>query len=242
MTRWRLIVIPATIVLSIGSLFIPWGKSKEETVKPQTNMATLILVPATQTPNSSASVQETEQQQETADETNQKELLREKEELHSEEPQKGLPEEATTSNETTPVTPGVPAPPSVKTKPVVRKEQPSATASSSTASSLPIQSPSPTYVEMDSTITAPKFDLSALSRKIVYPPVAKRKRIEGEVMLKLYVSADGLVERVESLSVDDYGFADAARNAFLNLQGKPAEKNGKPIAVILRYPIHFSLR
>jgi TonB family protein len=98
------------------------------------------------------------------------------------------------------------------------------------------------YKEMDSDTIAPKFNTGELSKRIVYPPTAKRQRITGEALLLLYISANGHVDEAEIVEDSGYGFGMAARDAFLGLEGIPAMRNGVPIAVKIRYPIHFSLR
>lgn len=98
------------------------------------------------------------------------------------------------------------------------------------------------YAEMDGDTTAPTFNTKELSKRIVYPPAAKRQRITGDVLLVLYISDTGMVDRVDILEDPGYGFGEAAKVAFLGLWGKPALKGGMPIAVKIRYPIRFSLR
>lgn len=98
------------------------------------------------------------------------------------------------------------------------------------------------YAEMDGDTTAPTFNTKELSKRIVYPPAAKRQRITGDVLLVLYISDTGMVDRVDILEDPGYGFGEAAKVAFLGLKGEPAMRNGKPIAVMIRYPIRFSLR
>jgi protein TonB len=98
------------------------------------------------------------------------------------------------------------------------------------------------YAEMDGNTIAPKFNTRELTKRIIYPPAAKRQRITGDVLLVLYISDTGMVDRVDILEDPGYGFGEAAKVAFLGLKGEPAMRNGKPIAVMIRYPIRFSLR
>lgn len=97
------------------------------------------------------------------------------------------------------------------------------------------------YSEMDSNTIAPSFNTREIAKRIVYPPLAKRQRIQGDVMLLLYISSQGHVDQVDILSESGYGFGEAARNAFLGFECQPATRAGIPIAVKIRYPIRFSL-
>lgn len=98
------------------------------------------------------------------------------------------------------------------------------------------------YIDVESTTVAPQFPLEQLRRRIVYPPVARRQGQEGTVLLELWISAEGTIERIEVLEDPGYGMAQAAKNAFAGLSCTPGVVNGRNVAVRMRYPIRFSLR
>ncbi|MBK5247298.1 MAG: energy transducer TonB, partial [Peptostreptococcaceae bacterium] len=97
------------------------------------------------------------------------------------------------------------------------------------------------YYEATSTDQSPSFDRTVLASRIKYPELAKRQGIEGRVMLRLFLSSSGRVERIEVEEDPGYGLAQAAVKAFTGLQGKPAIFEGKAVPVTLRYPVRFSL-
>lgn len=97
------------------------------------------------------------------------------------------------------------------------------------------------YHSLDEVTTAPGFDRALLASRIVYPDLAKRQGKEGLVMLRLFISSYGQVERVIVEQDPGYGFAEAAVRAFRGLTGKPAMKQGEAVAVTLLYPVRFTL-
>jgi protein TonB len=98
------------------------------------------------------------------------------------------------------------------------------------------------YYEATGVDQGPSFNRTALASRIRYPSLAKRQGIEGLVMLRLFISASGKVERIEVEEDPGYGLAEAAVKAFTGLQGEPARLRGKAVPVTLRYPVRFSLQ
>lgn len=97
------------------------------------------------------------------------------------------------------------------------------------------------YYPIESVTEAPVFDRKQLALRIVYPPLAKRQGKEGLVMLRLFLSDTGFVERILIEEDPGYGLAQAAVSAFTGFQAQPAMKNGTAVPVTLRYPVRFSL-
>lgn len=98
------------------------------------------------------------------------------------------------------------------------------------------------YYEATGVDRGPSFNRTALASRIRYPSLAKRQGIEGLVLLRLFISASGKVERIEVEEDPGYGLAQAAVKAFTGLQGEPALLRGKAVPVTLRYPVRFSLQ
>ena len=98
------------------------------------------------------------------------------------------------------------------------------------------------YYEATSMDQGPVFDRTDLASRIKYPALAKRQGIEGLVLLRLFISSLGRVERIEVEEDPGYGLAQAAVRAFTGLQGKPAILEGKAVPVMLRYPVRFTLK
>ena len=76
--------------------------------------------------------------------------------------------------------------------------------------------------------------------KPVHPEEAIRDSLEGKVFLKFIVNVDGSVSDVRVLKGPEI-FRQAAIDAALQFQFKPAEHNGKPVAVWMTQPISFRL-
>lgn len=98
------------------------------------------------------------------------------------------------------------------------------------------------YIDAESTTIAPQFPLEQLRRRIVYPTTARRLGKEGVVLLELWISATGSIDRMTVLEDPGYGMAQAAITAFTGLAGTPGSLNGKNVAVRMRYPIRFALQ
>ena len=98
------------------------------------------------------------------------------------------------------------------------------------------------YYEATGVDRGPSFNRADLASRIRYPSLAKRQGIEGLVMLRLFISDSGKVERIEVEEDPGYGLAEAAVKAFTDLQGEPALLEGKAVPVTLRYPVRFSLQ
>ncbi len=98
------------------------------------------------------------------------------------------------------------------------------------------------YYETASVDQGPSFDRTTLASRIKYPSLAKRQGIEGLVVLRLFISSSGKVERIEVEEDPGYGLAEAAVRAFAGLQGEPAVLGGMDVPVTLRYPVRFTLK
>ncbi len=117
-----------------------------------------------------------------------------------------------------------------------------ASVAASAVSLAPLPSLVDGYYEATGIDQGPSFNRTALASRIRYPELAKRQGIEGLVMLRLFISSSGKVERIEVEEDPGYGLAEAAVKAFTGLQGEPALLGGKAVAVTLRYPVRFSLK
>jgi protein TonB len=100
------------------------------------------------------------------------------------------------------------------------------------------------YLSMGSISVPPAFSEQDIRRNLVYPSIARRSGIEGLVYLELFIDSRGQVQRINVLRENplNRGFGEAAAAAFRGLSCKPAEANGRPVAVRYRYPVRFRLR
>jgi protein TonB len=80
------------------------------------------------------------------------------------------------------------------------------------------------------------------NRGPAYPAGARLRREQGTVLLRLYIGADGAVERVATLrssgvpALDEAAAAALARWRFL-----PAQSGGQPVASTRDQPVSFVL-
>lgn len=90
-------------------------------------------------------------------------------------------------------------------------------------------------------LKAPKFreDLSPAAR---YPASARRKGLEGTVVLLLGIAADGTVARVELMESSGHEELDrAAEEAARLWRFEPARRDGEALAHDVRVPVEFRL-
>ncbi|MCA9122940.1 MAG: energy transducer TonB [Planctomycetaceae bacterium] len=88
--------------------------------------------------------------------------------------------------------------------------------------------------------TAPSFTSSPPP---TYPAVAIQNRWEGTVLLRVQISASGMVDEVEVAKSSGYPVLDgAAVNAVRRWSGSPATSNGRDVATIELLPVRFTLR
>lgn len=87
--------------------------------------------------------------------------------------------------------------------------------------------------------TPPNF---SVTRAPKYPPQAHALGHEGEVVLRLYVSAKGVVERVEVAESTGYAELDqAAVTAVSSWRGRPAFQGGRAVATTEKLRIRFRI-
>ena len=100
------------------------------------------------------------------------------------------------------------------------------------------------YLQQHLITQIPVFPENEIRRNTVHPPIAQRSNIEGTVYLALFIDREGNIRDIRVLRENppDYGFGEAAVNAFRGVRAKPAEANGVPVAVQYRYNISFTLR
>jgi len=100
------------------------------------------------------------------------------------------------------------------------------------------------YLPMHQITVLPVLPEDQIIRATIYPPIAQRSNIEGEVILELFIDRQGNVRDVRILRENPpgRGFGQAAVNALKGIRGKPAEANGEVVAVRYRYNFRFTLK
>ena len=78
--------------------------------------------------------------------------------------------------------------------------------------------------------------------RIPYPPEAKAKKIEGKVVLELLIDAFGQVRDAKLVSGPGFGLNEAALAAIRQFKFRPAEVEGKAVAVRIPFTYNFLLK
>jgi len=91
---------------------------------------------------------------------------------------------------------------------------------------------------------APEFQLGSANNPIPrYPRRARQQGLEGRVVIRLTVAADGTPARISILQSSGYAILDrAAVRTFRDWRFRPATRAGIPVASSLDVPISFRLR
>ncbi|MCK9985347.1 MAG: periplasmic protein TonB [Azoarcus sp.] len=92
-------------------------------------------------------------------------------------------------------------------------------------------------------VIAARFDAAYLNNPApAYPPLSRRMREEGKVMLRVQVTAEGLPAQVDLAESSGYARLDtAAREAVQRWRFVPAKQGGQPVAAAVIVPIVFKL-
>ncbi len=75
-----------------------------------------------------------------------------------------------------------------------------------------------------------------------YPEIARRARLEGQVILAAVISASGKVVEVTVVRSSNPLFDEAAIEAVEQWEYEPARQRGRPVAVFFTIDVRFSLR
>lgn len=126
-----------------------------------------------------------------------------------------------------------------------------ATAGSSAAAAAAAAAPAPAAATSGSGPNAPapaRVELPSASAdyldnpKPAYPPLSRRLREEGKVVLRVLIEADGSAAKAEIRSSSGYERLDqAALQTVLKWRYLPARRNGVPEAMWFNVPINFVL-
>ncbi|NMG36238.1 TonB family protein [Azoarcus sp. TTM-91] len=155
-------------------------------------------------------------------------------------------------------TPPKPVPPKVepkpRPKPVAREPEPTTTSESAISAEkheptppappqAPPAPPAPPAPTPPAPVTAARFDADYLNNPAPsYPPLSRRMREEGRVMLRVLVSPEGLPAKIElSKSSGSERLDNAARDAVTRWRFVAAKQGDQPIEAWVLVPIVFNL-
>lgn len=95
--------------------------------------------------------------------------------------------------------------------------------------------------------TLPEAAVSVPARLVAsvagsYPAEARAKEVEANVSLEIVVDTQGAVIEARPLSRTGFGFDEAAAAAIRRYRFSPAQNNGRPVRVRMRWSVEFRLR
>ena len=93
----------------------------------------------------------------------------------------------------------------------------------------------------DTSRIEPTLDLQQLARRVSYPEAARRRNIEGTVVVGALVGVDGRVSRFRIEKSDNELLDEAAIDAVLATTFMPGTVNGTPAELWVSVPIKFQL-
>ncbi|MCL2092762.1 MAG: energy transducer TonB [Treponema sp.] len=99
------------------------------------------------------------------------------------------------------------------------------------------------YLPMHMITLSPVLPHDQIIRATVYPRLARESRREGLVIMELFIDPQGLIRDIQVLreNPEGWGFAEAALQALRGIRAQPAQSEGVPVAVRLRYNFNFQL-
>lgn len=90
-------------------------------------------------------------------------------------------------------------------------------------------------------VSDPPTEITPIQKLVVYPEVARRSGLEGDVQADILIGKDGHVKKVHILKSDYDIFKQAATDALMKATFTPARQNGTPLDVWTTEVIHFRL-
>jgi len=94
-----------------------------------------------------------------------------------------------------------------------------------------------TGVEQD-----PSFSMDALRAAVRYPEVAVRMHIEGKVIVKAYINADGSIREAHVATSDNALLNNAALQGVRQIRYEPAKQNSRATGCWIYIPVSFELK
>jgi protein TonB len=87
------------------------------------------------------------------------------------------------------------------------------------------------------------YEADFINKNIVYPKAAKRRKIEGTVVISLIISSEGTVSELNVLSELPKGCTEEAIRVvkLMNDKWKPGKLNGVPVTSVKIIKVKFSL-
>ncbi len=97
------------------------------------------------------------------------------------------------------------------------------------------------YVLVADKMPEPVGGVGSITKKLVYPPMAKDSRIEGKVYMMIYINESGNVDDVKIVKGIGAGCDEAAIKAIKETKFSPAMNGNTPVKAKLSFAITFKL-
>ena len=81
-----------------------------------------------------------------------------------------------------------------------------------------------------------------LKSEPIYPPLAKRKEIEGRVIVEVYFDKQGIVRNIDVLKDPGFGFVEAVKKYLLKTRFYPAYIDDDPVPAKVRRVFSFTVK
>jgi TonB family protein len=90
--------------------------------------------------------------------------------------------------------------------------------------------------------TMPSVNLEELQKKLIYPKIAIRAKIEGRVIVLVYINDKGEPLQPKIIGSTNMILEEASIDVIKKTKFKPATQFNKPIGAFLEVPIEFKLK
>ena len=97
------------------------------------------------------------------------------------------------------------------------------------------------YVAASQVNELPSVESRPESLRPFYPEAARQRGIEGDVVLRLLIDADGSLARVDVIREPGGGLGAAGARAIRQFRFRGGKANGQPVATTITYVLHFVL-
>jgi len=87
----------------------------------------------------------------------------------------------------------------------------------------------------------PSVECEPRSLRAFYPDAARKRGIEGDVVLRLLIDGDGSLAKVEVMSDPGAGLGAAGERAIHQCRVRGGRAGGQPVATTITYTLHFIL-
>jgi len=97
------------------------------------------------------------------------------------------------------------------------------------------------YVAASQVNELPSVEGRPESLRPFYPEAARQRGVEGDVVLRLLIDADGSLAKVDVIGAPGAGLGAAGARAIRQFRFRPGKVGGQPVATTITYVLHFVL-